>query len=174
MPCFRLILLKECVIQILQKRHLLRSRIFKILLIDLMDTSVDDRLLNRLQALLATYDKLTQRQNKICLKSYRVIIIRIIHVDIHRIDVLRTGRCDLDDLTTKPFNQRRILCLRIRDDHIVIRYQECICNLPLRGKRFTGTGSTEDQTVRVLKQLPVYHDQVIGKCIQSVIETLIS
>ena len=139
-----------------------------------MDATVDDRLLYRLQALLTAHDKLTQRQNKICLQSDGVVIIRIVHVDVHRIDVLCTGRCDLNDLTAKPFNQRRILCLRIRYDHIVVRNQECICDLPLRSKRLTGTGSTKDQAVRVLKQLSVHHDQVIGKCIQSIIQSLIS
>ena len=47
-------------IEILQDRHVLRSRILEVLLIDLMHAAVDDCLLHRLQALLAADDELAQ------------------------------------------------------------------------------------------------------------------
>ena len=60
MPCLRLFLLKQRVIQVFKDRHMLRSGIFKIFLIDLSDASVDDRFLNRPESILISNDKLTQ------------------------------------------------------------------------------------------------------------------
>ena len=78
-----------------------------------MNTTVNNRLLNRFQAFLTTHNQLTQRQYEISLQGNRIIIIRIIHIDVHRIDILGTGRTDFDDLTAKSFHQSTILCLRI-------------------------------------------------------------
>ena len=43
-----------------------------------MDTAVDDRLLHRLQSLLATYDQLTEGQDEIRLECQRVIFWRVL------------------------------------------------------------------------------------------------
>ena len=45
---FLFILFQQCVIQILQNRHIFRFRVIQILLINLMNTAVNDRFLNRL------------------------------------------------------------------------------------------------------------------------------
>ena len=74
-----------------------------------MNTTVNDSLLNRLKPFLAAHNKLTQRQDKIRLKSNRIIIIGIVHVDIHRVDVLTAGRTYLNNLTAKPFYQSTVL-----------------------------------------------------------------
>ena len=59
MLCLRLLLRKKCLIQISKDRHIIRSRIFKIFLIDLPDTAVNDRLFYRTQTILVPNDQLT-------------------------------------------------------------------------------------------------------------------
>ena len=76
----------------------------------------------------------------------------------------------MNDLAVESLHESRVFCLRIADDHIVIRHQEGIGDLSFRAEGFTGTGSTEDQAVWVLKRLPVHHDQVVGKRVQTVVK----
>ena len=59
MLCLRLLLGKKCLIQISKDRQILQSRIIKILLIDLPDTAVNDRLFYRTQTILIPDDQLT-------------------------------------------------------------------------------------------------------------------
>ena len=134
---FLLLLLQQRIVQILQKRHPLRRRIVKVILIDLMHTSVDDSLLYRLQAFLSADNQLTQGQDEIRLQGNRVILLRVVRIDVHGIDVLRAGRTDLDDLPFKPLYQSCIFCLRIADDDIVIRHQEGIGHFTLGTEGFT-------------------------------------
>ena len=60
MVCFLFILPEQCLVQVLPHRHILRHWVFKIGLVNLMNTAVDDRLFYRLQAFLSTHDQLTQ------------------------------------------------------------------------------------------------------------------
>ena len=119
---FLLFLFQKGVVEILQKRHVLRLRVIEIALIDLMDTAVNDRLFHRLQAFLAADNQLAQGKDKVRLQGDRIILLRIVRVDIHGVDILRAGRADLDDLAVKPVHQRGILCFRIGNDHVVIRH----------------------------------------------------
>ena len=52
----------------------------------------------RLQAFFAAHDQLTQGQDEICLQGNRIILFRIIRIDVHRVDILCAGRADLNDL----------------------------------------------------------------------------
>ena len=56
----------------------------------------------------------------------------------------------MNDLAVEALHESRVLCLRITDDHIIIRHQKGIGDLTLGTEGLTGTGSTEDQAVRVL------------------------
>ena len=67
MPRFLLILLHQLIVQILQNRHVLRTGIIEIRLINLMDTAVDDRLFDRLQSFLAADHQLAERQDEVSL-----------------------------------------------------------------------------------------------------------
>ena len=67
-------------------------------------------------------------------------------------------------------NQSRIFRFGVADDNIVIRNQERIGDFTLCGKGFTGTGSTQNQSVGVLELLSVHHDKVVRQSIQPVIE----
>ena len=42
------------------------------------------------------------------------------------------------------------LCLRVADDDIIVRHEECVADLTLCAERLAGTGSAENQTVGVL------------------------
>ena len=75
MMCFLFILLEQCVIQILQNRHILRYRIIKIFLVDLMHTAVDNRLFYRLQTIFASHNQFTKRKDKISFQRHRIIIL---------------------------------------------------------------------------------------------------
>ena len=57
---FLFLLFQKGVVKILQKRHVLRSRIIKVALVNLMDTAVDDRLFHRLEAFLPADDQLAK------------------------------------------------------------------------------------------------------------------
>ena len=74
MVCFLFILPEQCLVQVLQHRHVLRHRILKIGLVNLMNATVDDRLFYRLQAFLAAHDQLAQRQDEICFQGNRIIL----------------------------------------------------------------------------------------------------
>ena len=147
---FLFLLLKEGVVEVLQKRHVFRHRILEIFLVDLVYTTVDDRLFHRLQAFLAADHQLAERQDEVGFQGQRVILIRVVLVDIHRIHVLGGSRADVDDLALQLLHQGGVLRLRITDDHIIIRHQESIGDFTLGAEGLTGTGSSEDQAVRVL------------------------
>ena len=161
MPCFLLVLLHQFIVQILQDRHILRTGIIEIRLIDLMHTAVDDRLFDRLQSFLAADYQLAERQDEVSFQGDRIIFFGIVHIDVHRVNVLRAHRTDLDHLAAQSLHQRRILRFRIGNDNVVIRHQECIGDLTLGAEGFTGTRCTEDQAVGILQKLPVHHNQVV-------------
>ena len=62
------------------------------------------------------------------------------------------------------------LSLWVVHDNIIIRHQKGVGNFTLCGKGFTGTGSTQNQSVGVLELLSVHHDQVVGQGVQAVIQ----
>lgn len=140
MVCFLFILPKQCLVQVLQHRHILRHRVLKIGLVNLINTAVDDCLFYRLQAFLAAHDQLAQGQDKICFQGNRIILFQIIRVDVHWIDILRTGRADFNNLPLKFLHQCRVLGFRIAHDYIIIRHQKRIGDFTLGRKGFTGTG----------------------------------
>ena len=108
MTCLRFFLFDQFLIQISQNWHVFRSWIFKIPLIDLMDTPIDDSFFYRFQTILASYDKFTQRQDKICLQRDWIILIRIVHINIHRIDKLIGCGTDFNNLTIQALHKRGI------------------------------------------------------------------
>ena len=85
---FLFLLFSEQVIQILQNRHILRARVIQVSLINQAHTAVDDGFLHRLQSVLTAYDQLTQAENEVRLEGQRAFIVRVIQVQVHRIDVV--------------------------------------------------------------------------------------
>ena len=137
-----------------------------------MNTAVNDRLFYRLQSFFSAHDQLTQGQDEICFQGNRIILFRIVRIDVHRVDILRAGRADFNDLPLKFLHQCRVLGFRIAHNYIVIRHQERIGDFSLGREGFTGTGSTQNQPVGVFELFPVNHNQVVGQSIQPIVQSL--
>ena len=165
-----LLLDQQRFIQVLQYWHILRHGIFKILLVDLMDTAVNDRFLYGLQALLAAYHQFTQGQDEVRFQGNGIILLTVIEVDVHGIDILAAGRTDFNNLPLQPLHQRRILRLRVADDNIIVGHEESVRNLSFCGERFTGTRGAENQAVGILQRLAIHHDKVVGERVQPIIQ----
>ena len=114
-----LFLLPQAVIQITERRHILRLRVVQIFLVDQRQAAVNDRLFFRLHAIPCAHDQFAQGKNKVRFHAQRVIIVRIVQIDVHRVDVVLTGGRDMDNLTAQRFHQRIILSLRVCNDNIV-------------------------------------------------------
>ena len=59
-------------------------------------------------------------------------------------------------------NQKPVLRLRIANDNVVVGYEEYICNFTLRAEGLTGARCAEDQTIWILQELSIHHDEVVG------------
>ena len=164
------LLLPQAVVQITERRHILRLRVVQILLIDQRQAAVNDRLFFRLHAIPCAHDKFAQGKNKVRFHAQRVIIVRIVQIDVHRVDVVLTGGRDMDNLTAQRFHQRIILSFGVCDDNIVRCGKEHVGDLTLCTERLTTSRCAEDQTVRVFQLLPVCHNHVVGHCVQTIIE----
>ena len=164
------LLLPQAVVQITERRHILRLRIIQILLIDQRQAAVNDRLLFRLHAIPCAHDKFAQGKNKVRFHAQRVIIVRIVQIDVHRVDVVLTGGRNMDNLTAQRFHQRIILALRVCHDNIVRCGKEHVGNFTFCTERLTAAGCAEDQAVRVFELFAVCHNHVVGYCVQTIIE----
>ena len=74
MMSFLFLLLQKRFIQILKNRHIFRSGIVEILLINLMDAAVNNRLFHRLEAVLSAHHKLAQGKNKIRFQGDGIVL----------------------------------------------------------------------------------------------------
>ena len=174
MAGFRFILRQQGVVQIFQQRHIFWGGILEILAIDYMDAAVNDRLFHRLQPFFAAHHQFAQGQYKVGFQSQRVILFRIVAVDVHRVDILGAGRADVDDLPMQTLHQRSVLCFRVADDNIIVRHEKRITDLTLCAEGFTGTGSAQNQTVGVLQLFAVNHNQVVGQGVQAIIQAFLA
>ena len=66
--------------------------------------------------------------------------------------------------------QRIILALGITYDYVVVRNQIGVGNLPLGAEGFAAAGCAQNQTVGRFLPFAVYHDQIVGKGVQAVIQ----
>ena len=110
---FLFLLTPQEVIQVLQNGHILRAWVVEIVLIHQPHTAVDDGFLHRLQALLAAHDQLTQRQDKVRLEGQRAFIVRVVQVQVHRVDIVGRGGRNFDDLPMQTLHQRGIFRFRV-------------------------------------------------------------
>ena len=170
--CLRFGLLAQDIVEVFENGHFLRHGIREVVLIDHADASVNDGLLNRLQALLAADNQLAHGKDEVGFQRQRVFLFGVVEVDVQRIDVVRAYRRDADDLTAELLDKGEILCFGVTDDDVILGDEEGIGHLSLCREGFTAAGSAEDQPVGVLELLAVYHDHVVGQSIQTVIESL--
>ena len=78
----------------------------------------------------------------------------------------------MNALPAQCFDQRIILAFRVCDDNIVRCCEEHVRHFTLCTERFTRTGSTQNQTVRIFELFSVCHNHVVGHGIQTVIERI--
>ena len=58
------------------------------------------------------------------------------------------------------------------DDNIIVRHQKSVCDLALCRETFARARSAEDEAVGIFEPLSINHNQIIGKCIQTVVQAL--
>ena len=144
---FRLRLLSDLIVKILQNGYILRPGVCHVGSVDCPDASVDQGLFHRFQTVTATGCQLTEGQNEVRFQSQGVIVLAVIQVDIHGIYPLITGRRDLNDLTAQLINQGEILRFRVTDNDIVPCGQEDASYAHLRAKGLAAAGGAKYQTV---------------------------
>ena len=159
----------EQVIQGLEGRHFACFRVLQMFPVHLAYTAVNDGPLHRLQAILAADDQLHQRQDKVGFQRHRVFLVEA-QINVHRIDVVGAVRGDLDDLSAQPLDKGRIFAHRVNHNDPVTGGKEHVHKLPLCGKGFAGARHAEEQAVGVFELFPVCHDDVMGKCVEPVID----
>ena len=169
---FLFVLCHQGIVQVFQDGHILRARIVEIGLIDLPHGAVDHGLLNGFQTVPAADNQLTQGQDEIAFQRKRGFIVGVVEIDVHGIDVIPAGRRDMDDLPLQLVHQREVFAFRIADNNVILGNQEQVDDFTLGSEGLTGTGRTEDQTIRVLQELPIHHDDVVRQSIQAVIKRL--
>ena len=79
-------------------------------------------------------------------------------------------RGDLDDLSAQPLDKGRVFAHRVNHNDPVTGGKEHVHKLPLCGKGFAGARHAEEQAVGVFELFPVCHDDVMGKCVEPVID----
>ena len=168
--CLRFLLAAQAGIQITKHRHILRHRVFKVFLVHQRQAAVNDRFFLRFNPIARSHNQLAQRQDEVRLHTQRVIIIRIVHIDVHRIDIVVAGGRNMDNLSAQRMNQREIFPFRVSDDNIVLRYEKRIGYFPLCREGFAGTGCSENQAVGILQFFAVHHDDVVGQGVQAIVE----
>ena len=65
-------------------------------------------------------------------------------------------------------------CFRVADDNIIVRDEKGVANLTLGTERFAGTGSAQNQTVRIFEFLAVNHNEVVRQGIQAVVQRFLA
>ena len=57
-------------------------------------------------------------------------------------------------------------------DNVIVRHQKSVGDLTLCRETFAGTGSAENQTVRIFQLFAIHHDKVVGQSIQPIVQAL--
>ena len=141
---FLFLLTAQLLIKVLQHRHIFRLGVIQVIPVDHTHAAVNDGFLDRLQAILAADDQLTQAEDEIRLQAQRVLIVRVIEVQVHRIDEMRTGGRDFDDLPVQPLDQWTVFRFGVADDNIIVSDEIDVGDLALGGKGFAAAGCTKN------------------------------
>ena len=122
----------QAFIQIAQRRHILRLRIFDILFVDDRQAAVDHGVRFCGDVALSVHDDFAEGQNQLRLEPQHVVHV-FFQLNIHRVDVIVTVRRQHDGLTVQPARQHAVLALRVAQDDLVIRGQVDVDHLLLAG-----------------------------------------
>jgi len=109
--------------------------------------AVNHRFLHRLEAVFTAHNNVTEGQQEIHLQGQRAFIIRIVQVEVHRIDILLAGGGNLYHLSVQPLDEGVILGLRVCNQNVIVRDEEHIQNLPLGGEGFAAAGRSQKQAI---------------------------
>ena len=164
----------QLVIQVLQNRHILRLRVAEIIPVHHAHTAVDDGLFHRHEAVLAAHDQLAEGEDKVGFQAQRVFIVRIVEIQVHRVDVMRACGGDFNDLPVQTLHKWSVFGFGVTDDNIVVGNEEHVGDLPLCGKALAAAGSTKDEAVGVLETLAVYHDEVVRQRVQPAVQSFLA
>ena len=74
----------------------------------------------------------------------------------------------------KPFNERSVFGFGVADDNIIGSDHKDIGNLTLCREGLTRTGRTQNQAVGVFEQLAVNHNEVVGKSVDTAVQSFLS
>ena len=94
----RLGLFQKQPVQVSQDRHILRARVLQVIPVHQPCAAVNNGPLNRGKPLLAADHQVAQGQDKIAFQRDGVFIIRIVQVNVHRIDIVGGSRGNVNDL----------------------------------------------------------------------------
>ena len=155
--------------QVAQDGHILRPGVCEVGLVDLLHRPVDDGFLDGLQPRLATHDELTEGQDKITFQRQRVLLVRVVEVDVQRVYIVGAGRGQPDHLPAQPAHQGRILVLRVADDDIIFGGQDDEGDLPLTAHGLAAARCAEHQPVGAPGLFSVQKDHVVGEGVQAVV-----
>ena len=72
----------------------------------------------------------------------------------------------------QTLHQRSVFCFRVADDNIIVRHQKSVGDFTLCTEGLAGTGSAENQTVRIFQLFAIHHDKVVGQSIQPIVQAL--
>ena len=105
-----------------------------------MHTAVNDRFFHREQTFLAADHQFAQGKNKVGFQGQRVIFLRIVGVNVHRVDELGAVGRDFNDLTFQAVHQRRVFAFGVIHDNIIVCNQKGVSDFALCRETFARAG----------------------------------
>ena len=155
--------------QVAQDGHILRPGVGKVILIDFLHRPVDDRLFDGLQPRLAPHDELTEGKHEVTFQRQRVLLVRVVEVDVQGVQIVGAGRGQTHHLAAQAVDQGRILVLRVADDDIIFGGQDDESNLPFAAHGLAAARRAEHQPVGTAGLLAIQHNHVVGEGVQAVV-----
>ena len=126
-------LLPQLVVQIAERRHVLRLRVMQIGLVYQRDTPVDDRFLHRKQPVAPACDQFAKGQYEVCFQGKGFILVGVIQIQVHRVQIVLRNRGNPDHLPAELLHQRSVFRFWIADDDVVVgAYQKGVRDFPFR------------------------------------------
>ena len=139
---FPFLLVQQALVQVAQDEDIFGLWVVQVGLVNDAYTAVNHRFFHGFKPVSIAHDQLTQAENEVGLEGQRAFIVRIVQVQVHRVDVVGAGGRDSYDLPMQTFHQRRVLGLRVTDDDVILGADEKrIGDLTFCRKRLAAAGS---------------------------------
>ena len=144
---FRLRHTAQFIIEIAQNGHVFRHRICEIRLVDHLQSTVNDALLLCSHTGFFIQYQFAQGKDEFRFQPDGFVAIRVIEVDIERVNVVGADGRNAHHLTMKMLDFCVVFAFRIADHHIMISRQHHVSDLALGCKGFAGTGFTHNEAI---------------------------